>query len=234
MALDQAPSNGSERERLARLITQKLEHGTDQEVGGLLKQLTNSSSGQQRRGDQVQLGDLPDRAKELRTGEDDEDDPRIAKLKEFLSSKGLRGLDLQTACDLAARSWRGDDLGIGPSGSAKFGGASTGKNFGGALSEGIAQRSSQSYSDNPAARDLAGLCAEEQMGIEPVKDRGRGIGRDSRMSFDEVFGLFGPGGVFESPPRTRQMALDEARRAASSDDSFFKMFPDARRIRPAW
>src|SRR6516162_9788982 len=53
MALDQALSNGSERERLARLVTQKLEHGTDAEVNGLLRQLTHSASGEQRRGDQL-------------------------------------------------------------------------------------------------------------------------------------------------------------------------------------
>jgi hypothetical protein len=214
MAFDQAPSNGSERERLARLITQKLEHGSDQEASGLLRQLTGSP-GQQRRGDQLKRGDLPDAAKMKRAGEDDEDDELRARLAARLRAQGKSEDEIKTVCDIA----------LGPERSAMRGG-SFGSGQGGALHSERDQPSLQPLS-SPAARDLAGLCAEEQMGIEPIKDRGRGIGRDD-------FGmLYGMVPTFERlqprrKPTASQIAMDEA-----AVKGFYDRFPTAARIKPA-
>jgi hypothetical protein len=116
-----------------------------------------------------------------------------------------------------------DALGIGES--TKFGGV-FGGNMGGNLREQIAQPSTNPT--DPAARDRSTMTHEESAGLEPCRDSRTIGGRDS-MSFDEAFGLYGPGGVFESQPRhrrsERELAMDSAGR-----DSFQKMFPEAARI----
>jgi hypothetical protein len=238
MAIDELP-NGQTREGLLRQARQQ--RGDQGQVSGLLQQRRAGVPGGQSRGegfqlDQLRLSDVADPAKMREVGEDDEDDERIENLKKALAAKGMDADQIKTVCD-AVRAWRGDDLGIGPGGSAKFGGASTGKNFGGALSEGIAQRSSQSHSDSPASRDRA-LTYEEEAGLCPYAGVDLGIGRDSRMSFDQVFDACGPGSHFAAQEEARRrrsggLAMDAAGQAAS--DELNKRFgPNAARIRHAW
>jgi hypothetical protein len=197
--------------------------------------------------------DLPDLAKEREFGEDDEpaDDPRarllrligqrlengndqevasllgrleghgavseqrpgasaLDQLRHFLRGKGMSEDDIRTACDLS---------GLGPQRSAMRGGGTAG-GAGGALH----------------ATSDAGLCAEEQMGQEPVKDRGRGIGRDD---FGMLFGLQDKVQQIReaTAPRRRrserELAMDDQARARA-ESSFNKMFPNAARIRHAW
>jgi hypothetical protein len=157
-----------------------------------------------------------------RGASDDEDDEqeqngRRERLAHFLRGKGLSEDDIRTACDVS--------LGIG--GSAKFGGALAG-GMGGGLQDRIGEQ--------PSSHD-AGFCAEERMGIEPLKDRGRLAGRDRRVGRDDFGMLFGMLPTFErleaQRPRRRtsdrQLGMD-----ARAVDSFNSRFPNAARIKPAY
>jgi hypothetical protein len=154
----------------------------------------------------------------------EQDQRRLAKLADYLRSKGMGDRDVRQACDLAARA----DL--GPERSAIRGGAVAGGNFGGALHD-------------ERATDGPGLCAEEQMGHEPLKDRpsfswdrrslGDRGGRDSRrlagdrMGFEHLYGLE-PTLAAQQPRRPRtpaQIAMDAAAR-----DGFSRRFPELARI----
>jgi hypothetical protein len=207
-----APSpNGTNRERLflvrrpgphdtRGLAHDELPNGTSRE--DLLRQAL------QKRGDQ------PDAAKQRRVGEDDEDDERIAKLAHFLRSKGLGEDDIRTACD-AVR------LGIGES--ARFGGAVSGSNFGGALHGEVDQSS----------RDA---CLEEELGIEPAKSyRNAKMSGDQRLDFETAYGRQDRLQQISEATQLRRrrqsdnsMAMD-----ASRAENFHARFPNSKRIRNA-
>jgi hypothetical protein len=222
MALDQALSNGSERERLARLVTQKLEHGTDAEVNGLLRQLTHSASGEQRRGDQLKRSDIVDPAKMKRTGEDDEDDDLRARLAARLRAQGKSEDEIKTVCDIA----------LGPERSAMRGGV-FGGGMGGNLREQISQPSVSPT--DPAARDRNFPIAEEAAGqCAYAGDRGsRSFG--GADSFEGLFARQDKVAQIREAqrprPTARQLAADEVQREVGRH-SFEAMFgPNAMRIR---
>jgi hypothetical protein len=204
------------RERLMNLISQRLNDGNDQQVAELLGRFEGHGAvSEQRPGSGMSL------------------DARVENLARFLRGKGMGDRDVRTACDLMRRAYgaSGDDLGIGKS--ARFGGASTGSNFGGNLHGEVDQPDA-----NPASRDA---CLEEELGIEPAKDYrnrkmdgrdSRRFGRDERMSFDYAYGML-PTWESMQPRRRRSaraMAMDDQVRA-QSEATFNAMFPMAARIR---
>jgi hypothetical protein len=205
------------KEKLLRAISERLNGADDQEVAGLLERLEgHGAAGEQAKGKGFNL------------------DQEVENLARFLKGKGMSSDDIRTACDLARKSWgRDQELGVGKS--ARMGGSLTGSNFGGNLHSSVHQPTSP-----PATRDAAPVCLEEALGQEPLRggrgDRAvrRGGGRDSRMSFDQVFGLLP---VIEEREATRlrrrrserQMGMD-----ARAVDSFNARFPNAARIKPAY
>jgi hypothetical protein len=223
MAYDEWP-NGS-REQIERVIRQRLDDASDQEVEGLLSQLTDRRSGApQGHGASVldQLfassrSDLPDRAK-IEGQDDEETAERRANFSHFLRGKGLSEDDIRTACDLSS-------LGPGRSGSAVPGGGLA-SGFGGALHSAVRQPSS-----SPPARDRTFMTDEERSGqcAYAGGDRRRSPGRDS---FDEIYGRqdrlvqIAEATRRRRPPTANQIAMDSKRR-----ENFAVRFPGGERIR---
>jgi hypothetical protein len=205
MAFDQYPSREIDRRNRDLALEQNGPNGEREKIISLIAE---------RLGITVQkAADLIDAAKEKRTGEDDE---RVERLHQFLTSKGLADREARAACDIAKRAW-GDQLNK----SALAGGS------GGALHSQIDQPARET-----AARDQP-LLTEELLGCEPIRG-GRGdsalrprLAGDAR-SFEAAYGLLP---TYEATqPRRRvtdaQLAMDAAAR-----DSFARMFPTAMRIR---
>jgi hypothetical protein len=216
-------SNGNARERLLRLIAQRLNGGSDQEVASLLERLGSGATGEQRPGPSR-------RGDQLRHQHDEEhdDDPCIDNLKQFLASKGLGDRDVRSACDLA-RAWRRGDQELGINRSARFGG-SFGGNQGGALHGERSQPDLQPLTD-PGAKDF--MTYEESVGCEPARPRGdrgmrRGLAGDRRSpDFATLYGLEPVRQQMNRRP-ARGLALDGA--SAAQVESFYSRFPTAKRL----
>jgi hypothetical protein len=198
--------NGDPRELLARLLRQQ--GAGDQEVAGMLARLEGHGAvGKQGKGEGISLDD------------------QVENLSRFLRGKGMSEDDIRTACD----------LGIGGQSGTRFGGV-FGGNMGGNL-RGQVSQPSVSPTD-PAARDRDFLISEEALGNCAYAGGGRDsrrVGRDSRMSFDQVYGLLPTIEKVEAQRSRRRSRSEKALGMdARSVDSFNARFPNAARIKPAY
>jgi hypothetical protein len=151
--------------------------------------------------------DRPDAAK------DDENGELRSRLAAYLRSRGMSERDIVTACDIS----------LGPQRSAMRGGAFN-EGFAGNLHSEVRQQPQEPLT-SPASSDRA-MTYEEMSGCEPARDSRR-FGRDSRMSFDQIFGMLP---TLESMQPRRRMSEKALAMDAAARGSFEKMFPEASRI----